>query len=130
MENILHEVSFDEKGLVPVIVQEYQSGEVLMMAYMNEYALIKTMETGIMHYWSRSRQKLWLKGETSGHYQYVKSMFIDCDGDTLLVKVEQKGAACHTGHYTCFYREIIKGNIKEAYCKVFDEERVYGDKNE
>lgn len=93
-------------GLVPAIVQEQSSGEVLMLAYMNEESLKKTIETGTTWFWSRSRNKLWNKGETSGHFQYVKSMYIDCDEDTILIVVDQVGVACHTGSKTCFYREI------------------------
>lgn len=128
MEQLLKEIKFDEKGLIPVIVQDYKSGEVLMMAYMNREALEKSLETGRMHYWSRSRGKLWLKGETSGHYQSIQSISMDCDGDTLLAKVEQKGAACHTGHYSCFYREVQEGGVKETSGKVFDEKEVYNDR--
>lgn len=94
-------------GLIPVIVQDYKTNEVLMLAYMNEEAYNKTIETKIMHYYSRSRQSLWLKGETSGHYQYVKSLNYDCDNDTILSKVEQVGAACHTGSYSCFFNNIF-----------------------
>lgn len=93
-------------GLVPVIVQDYQSQEVLMMAYMSELSLKMTLESGKATYFSRSRNELWVKGETSGHYQTVKDILIDCDEDTLLLKVEQLGAACHTGHYSCFYRTL------------------------
>lgn len=107
MDDILKEVKFDERGLVPVIAQDWQSGEVLMMAYMNRESLGKTIDTKLATYWSRSRQKLWLKGETSGHYQHVKELYVDCDGDTLLVKVEQTGAACHTGNHSCFYRRML-----------------------
>lgn len=110
MEALLEEVKFDEKGLVPAVVQDYKTNEVLMLAYMNRESLQKTMETKLATYWSRSRQKLWLKGETSGHYQHVKSVHLDCDGDTLLIKVEQVEAACHTGNYSCFYRELGMGN--------------------
>jgi phosphoribosyl-ATP pyrophosphohydrolase/phosphoribosyl-AMP cyclohydrolase len=113
MEDILKELKFDINGLMPVIAQDHTTGEVLMLAYMNREALDKTLETGKMHYWSRSRQKLWLKGETSGHYQYVKAIAVDCDADTLLAKVEQKEAACHTGQYSCFFREIDKNGIRE-----------------
>mgnify|MGYP001593732453 CR=1 FL=1 len=95
-------------GLVPAIVQEKSSGQVLMLAYMNEESFKKTMETGTTWFFSRSRNKLWNKGETSGHFQYVKSINIDCDEDTLLIKVEQIGVACHTGNKSCFYREIWK----------------------
>lgn len=95
-------------GLVPVIVQDHSSGKVLMLAYMNEESLKKTIETGTTWFFSRSRNKLWNKGETSGHFQYVKKIWIDCDGDTILIKVEQIGVACHTGNESCFYREFSK----------------------
>ena len=98
-------VDFDKgNGLVPCVVQDAETGQVLMLAYMNEESLQKTMKTGLATYWSRSRQQLWTKGETSGHYQHVRQILIDCDADTLLLKVEQDGAACHTGKYSCFYR--------------------------
>lgn len=93
-------------GLLPVVVQDVNTKEVLMLAYMNEESLKKTIETNVATYYSRSRQQLWVKGETSGHYQYVKDIRIDCDEDTILLMVEQVGAACHTGHYSCFYRNI------------------------
>lgn len=92
-------------GLVPVIVQDVDNNEVLMMAYMNEESYNLTFETKLMHYYSRSRDELWCKGKTSGHYQHVKNLYIDCDNDTILAKVIQDGAACHTGNRTCFYRE-------------------------
>lgn len=104
--NIINEIKFDEKGLVPAIAQDYLTGDVLMMAYMNKEAIEKTIVSGKAHYFSRSRNKLWLKGETSGHFQHVKGMYYDCDIDTLLLKVEQVGSACHTGERSCFYREI------------------------
>ncbi len=129
MIKLIEQIKFDSNGLVPVVAQDYKTNEVLMMAYMNEEAFIKSMETGKVHYFSRSRNKLWLKGETSGHFQMIKSINIDCDGDTLLVKVEQIEAACHTGHYSCFYRELAKDGIKETSDKVFDEKSVYGDKS-
>ena len=93
-------------GLVPVIVQEEETNQVLMLAYMNEESLKRTLQTKRATYWSRSRNELWIKGETSGHYQYVKSIYIDCDEDTILLKVKQIGAACHTGHKSCFYRKL------------------------
>ncbi len=93
-------------GLVPCIVQEAGTGEVLMLAYVNEEALEKTQKTRLATYWSRSRNELWTKGETSGHYQHVKDIRIDCDKDTLLYIVEQDGAACHTGNHSCFYRGL------------------------
>ncbi len=102
------ELKFDERGLIPVIVQDIENNEVLMLAYMNEESLEKTISSGKNTYWSRSRESLWLKGETSGHFQLVKEISYDCDGDTLLIKVEQVGSACHTGNRTCFYRRLGK----------------------
>lgn len=93
-------------GLVPCVVQDTESLEVLMLAYMSEESLEKTLKTGLATYWSRSRQQLWVKGETSGHYQHVQEILIDCDEDTLLLKVHQDGAACHTGKRSCFYRTL------------------------
>ena len=95
-------------GMVPVIAQDYQTNEVLMLAYMNEEAFNATLETGKMTYWSRSRNELWTKGLTSGHLQFVKSLTLDCDNDTILAKVEQIGAACHTGSRTCFFKTLIE----------------------
>lgn len=102
------EFKLNEDGLIPVIVQEYQTCEVLMLAYMNEEAYNMTLALGKMTYYSRSRQELWIKGETSGHYQYVKSLTIDCDKDTILARVSQVGAACHTGNPTCFFQDLVK----------------------
>jgi phosphoribosyl-AMP cyclohydrolase / phosphoribosyl-ATP pyrophosphohydrolase len=102
----IDDVKFDEKGLVPVVAQDIQTNAVLMVAYMNREALEKTLETGGMVYYSRSRQKLWRKGETSGHYQTLKELKIDCDGDTLLALVSQEGPACHTGRYSCFFESL------------------------
>ena len=101
-QDLIKEIAWNEQGLVPVIAQEYGSGDVLMMAWMNEAAFIKTLEIGQAVYWSRSRNKLWHKGEESGHFQIIKSIHLDCDGDTLLIKVEQiDGVACHTGAHSC-----------------------------
>ena len=110
-------------GLVPVIVQDYKTNEVLMMAYMNEEAYENTLRTGKMCYYSRSRQTQWLKGETSGHFQYVKSLSTDCDLDTILAKVSQIGAACHTGSYSCFFNEIVKKEYEDVSnpLKVFED---------
>ena len=94
--------------MVPVIAQDYETGEVLMLAYMNEEAYNTTVETGKMTYWSRSRNELWTKGLTSGHLQYVKSLTLDCDNDTILAKVDQVGAACHTGNRTCFFKPLYQ----------------------
>ena len=107
-------------GMVPVIVQDYRTDEVLMLAYMNEEAFDTTINIGKMTYYSRSRKEQWVKGETSGHYQYVKSLDIDCDNDTLLAKVKQLGAACHTGNYSCFYRNLVsKDYVETNPLKVF-----------
>ena len=102
------EFKLNEAGLIPAIVQDDATGDVLMLAYMNEESYNKTLETGCMTYFSRSRQSLWLKGETSGHYQYVKSLYLDCDNDTILARVEQIGAACHTGSRSCFFKNMLK----------------------
>ncbi|MBO5364100.1 MAG: bifunctional phosphoribosyl-AMP cyclohydrolase/phosphoribosyl-ATP diphosphatase HisIE [Clostridia bacterium] len=110
----LKELKFDEKGLIPAIAQDAVSGEVLMCAYMNEESIQRTIETGHATYFSRSRQELWEKGATSGHYQTVKEMFLDCDGDALVLKVEQEGAACHTGNRSCFYRKLVDGKLVEV----------------
>ncbi len=109
-KELLKKIKFDSRGLVPAIAQDVRSGEVLMLAYMNKESVQLTLESGNATYWSRSRKKLWMKGETSGHIQKVKAILIDCDEDTLLLQVEQTGPACHTGNRTCFYRELAKEN--------------------
>ncbi len=111
----------DEK-LIPAIAQDWNTGEVLMLAYMNDEALAKTRETGKAHYWSRSRKKLWLKGEASGHFQHVKEIRIDCDYDAILLLIEQEVGACHTGYRSCFYRTIDGKIVGE---KVFEPDKVY-----
>lgn len=122
----ISELKYDTHGLIPAIIQDVTDNEVLMMAYMNEAALQKTLETGYTHFWSRSRQKFWKKGESSGHVQEVKQFLYDCDRDTLLIKVLQQGpGACHTGHRSCFYTDIHGGEIAG---KVFSEDQVYGKK--
>ncbi len=119
---MINKIKFDERGLVPAIIQDYQSGQVLMMAYMNAESLEKTISTSMTWFYSRSRQSLWNKGETSGHVQTVKEILYDCDEDTLLIKVEQLGAACHTGHYSCFYRNAAGEEIAP---QVFDPNKIY-----
>jgi phosphoribosyl-AMP cyclohydrolase len=120
------DVKYDAHGLVPAIIQDAATGEVLMMAYMNKESLKKTLAEGKCCFWSRSRKKLWVKGETSGNVQIVKEAFIDCDNDTLLFKVEQVGgAACHTGYRSCFYRRIGHGGLEIIGEKVFDPDNVY-----
>ena len=127
MDRQLSNLKFDSNGLIPAIIQDAASGEVLMMAWMNRDSLDKTLATGQAHFFSRSRNKLWLKGETSGHVQNVKSIATDCDQDVLLIKVEQVGAACHEGYYSCFFREHQKGaeDWKIAGRKIFEPEKVY-----
>jgi phosphoribosyl-AMP cyclohydrolase len=127
MENIGDSIKWDGMGLVPVVVQDHKSRDVVMVAYMNAEALELTRRTGRAHYYSRSRKKLWLKGETSGHYQEVRDFFLDCDGDTLLLLVDQKVAACHTGYWSCFHRSWREG-WTEVGEKAFDAESVYGDR--
>ena len=124
--NLLERVSFNKEGLLPVIVQDINRGEVLMMAWMDREALKKTIASGKAYFWSRSRKKLWLKGESSGHYQLVREMWIDCDEDTLLIKVEQIKAACHKGYKSCFFRKINKeGKLELIGEKVFEPGKVY-----
>jgi phosphoribosyl-AMP cyclohydrolase len=103
------QLKFNPDGLIPAIIQEQTTGRVLMMAWMNRASLQKTIETGQTHFWSRSRQKFWRKGETSGHTQTVRDIAFDCDGDTLLIQVEQIGAACHEGYKSCFFRSVEGG---------------------
>ena len=123
-------IKYNEKGLVPVITQDAGSGEVLMFAWMNRESLEKTLETGVMTYWSRSRQTLWVKGQRSGNIQEVREAYVDCDGDCLLFKVTQKGrgAACHEGYRSCFYRTINRqdGSFVRVMERVFDPDDVYG----
>ncbi|MFN2364253.1 MAG: bifunctional phosphoribosyl-AMP cyclohydrolase/phosphoribosyl-ATP diphosphatase HisIE [Halarsenatibacteraceae bacterium] len=104
----LDKVEFDKRGLVPAILQDINTGQVLMLAYMSKESINKMVETGKATFYSRSRQELWLKGETSGNYQLVKEISLDCDGDSILVKVEPEGPACHTGNQSCFYREFYR----------------------
>jgi len=114
-------------GLIPAIAQDAATGDVLMMAYINEESWQKTLETGEVHYWSRSRQELWHKGGTSGHVQKVKDIYVDCDDDTVLFKIEQLGgAACHTGMRSCFYRRVQDGELVTEGEPVFDPKKVYG----
>lgn len=121
------QLSFDAQGLVPAIIQDQESNQVLMLGYINREALDLTLKTGKVHFWSRSRKKLWVKGETSGHIQEVKEIRFDCDGDTLLIKVHQKGGACHRGYRTCFYRKWDEKEKKVEVTeeKIFDPQSVY-----
>ncbi|HWR02318.1 MAG TPA: phosphoribosyl-AMP cyclohydrolase [Chlorobaculum sp.] len=129
-KSFLETVKFDEKGLVPAIVQDHETGKVLMMAWMNLESLKMTLEKKKACYWSRSRKELWLKGESSGNMQEVHDILIDCDGDTLILKVSQKGGACHVGYHSCFFRRTTDGKSMEI-CDtlMFDPEEVYGKKH-
>lgn len=119
-------LKFNDQGLLPAVVCDHQTQEVLMVAYMNLEAFRRTVETGHATYWSRSRGKFWVKGETSGHYQRVRWIRLDCDGDCLLVGVEQEAAACHAGYRSCFYRELQEGQWRVIAEPVFDPATTYG----
>lgn len=123
------QLKFDAHGLIPAITRDAETGEVLMMAYMNAEAVELTVKTGQVHYYSRSRRKLWLKGESSGHVQTVREIRFDCDADCLLIAVEQAGAACHTGHKSCFYRSYEQGEVSSAGEKLVDAVAIYGQKD-
>ncbi len=124
---ILNQLKTDQTGLIPAIIQDDENKEILMVGYMNHEAVRKTLESGRVCFWSRSRQEYWIKGETSGHTQTVRSVALDCDGDALLIKVEQKGGACHVGFRSCFFREVSPdGNSTNIVGeKVFDPDAVY-----
>lgn len=126
----LEQLKFNADGLIPAIVQEAGSGRVLMMAWMNRASLETTLQTGLTHFWSRSRQKYWMKGESSGHVQRVKDVAFDCDGDTLLIQVEQVGAACHEGYRSCFFRSVREGGQQTEITEpqLVKPEAVYGKK--
>jgi phosphoribosyl-AMP cyclohydrolase len=118
-------LKFDNNGLIPAVMQDYKSGEVLMAAYMNREAVKQTVKTKKCHFYSRSRKRLWLKGESSGHIQRVKAVYTDCDNDCLLIKIDQKGGACHTGYRSCFYRKVAGSRLKVTGKKVFDPKMIY-----
>ncbi|MFB2623733.1 MULTISPECIES: phosphoribosyl-AMP cyclohydrolase [Methanothermobacter] len=125
--NFRHNINGED--LIIAVAQDHRTGEVLMVAYMNREALERTLETGLAHYWSTSRGKLWLKGESSGHLQRVKDVLVDCDADAVVLKVEQEGGACHTGYRSCFYRSIDGDElrVREDAVRVFDPDEIYGD---
>ncbi len=123
---LLDEIRFDAHGLVPAIAQQHDSGEVLMMAWMNRAAVLETLATGRVCYWSRSRAALWRKGETSGQVQALMEMRVDCDADTLLLLVDQTGVACHTGRRSCFYRTVTNGEMVTIADPVVTPEELYG----
>ncbi len=126
--NFCDQLKFNADGLIPAIIQEQTTGRVLMMAWMNRASLEMTLETGKTHFWSRSRQKFWMKGETSGHVQQVKDIAFDCDGDTLLIQVEQVGAACHEGYKSCFFRsaDLMGRTFTVTEGKLVNPDRIYG----
>ena len=119
-------IRFDKCGLVPVVVQQYNTGEVLMFAWMNSEAFQETLKTGYLHYFSRSRGQLWRKGEKSGQEQHLIEFRLDCDGDALLASVDQTGVACHTGRRTCFYTQLSKACVKEIKQVIKSQEQLYG----
>ncbi len=121
----IDKLKFNGKGLIPTVIQDYKNNEVLMVAYMNRETLEKTVDTGKTHFYSRSRGELWLKGKTSGFTQSVKGIYVDCDMDCLLIKVAQKGGACHKGYKSCFYRKVSKETIEIIGKKLFDPKKVY-----
>ena len=125
--NFMKELKYDDKGLIPCVVQDYKDGAVLMVAYMNKEAVKRTVKTKKATFWSRSRGKFWVKGESSGNIQKVKELYYDCDGDCLLVKVLQiGGAACHTGFRSCFYRKVSQaGNPIVKGKRIFDPKKIY-----
>ncbi len=123
----LKEIKFNAEGLVPAVMQDVRSNRVLMLGYQNKEAIERTVVTGEMHFFSRSRGRLWKKGESSGHVQRLCEVFLDCDGDTLLYKVEQERAACHEGYFSCFFRKVDeKGELVVKEERVFDPKDVYG----
>jgi phosphoribosyl-AMP cyclohydrolase len=124
--SFLDALKYDKDGLIPCVTQDCETGEVLMVAYMNKDSLRDTLEKGLCSYWSRSRQKYWVKGESSGHTQEVKEVRFDCDKDCVLIKIRQNGGACHTGYRSCFYQLLTPGGtLVEDGKKVFDPEKVY-----
>lgn len=127
IDNMIAAITFDAQGLVPAIAQQHDTGEVLMMAWMDRAAVHETMRTGRVCYWSRSRRAPWRKGDTSGHIQTLVDFRVDCDGDTLLVLVDQTGVACHTGRHNCFFRAIREGKLEEIAPVVVDMDKL-GDK--
>ena len=127
MRMLLRELSFDERGLVAAVAQQHDSGEVLMLAWMNRQAIEETLRSGHVHYWSRARGTLWRKGESSGQVQRLVELRVDCDGDALLLLVDQHGVACHTGQRSCFFRAVRDGALVEIAAPVVTPEELYGE---
>lgn len=129
LEETVKDLRYDAAGLIPAVIVDAETRQVLMVAYMNDTALLETVRTSKTHFWSRSRQKYWMKGETSGHVQEVRAVYTDCDRDTIVVDVVQQGAACHEGYYSCFYRRLNDdGKWEVVGERVFDPDKVYKDK--
>jgi len=130
LEESIKGLKYDAAGLIPAVCVDAESKQVLMVAYMNETSLLETVRTGRTHFWSRSRQKYWMKGELSGHTQDVRAVYADCDMDTVVLEVVQHGAACHEGYYSCFYRRLNDAGEWDIIAeKVFDPDTVYKDKS-
>ena len=127
--SFINNLKFNEQGLIPAIIQEEGTGRVLMMAWMNADSIRDTIDKGKTHFWSRSRQKYWMKGESSGNTQQVKDVAYDCDADTLLIQVEQIGAACHEGYKSCFFTSVKEGESKITEERLIDPEEMYGKKS-
>jgi phosphoribosyl-AMP cyclohydrolase len=126
LEETVKDLKYDADGLIPAVIVDADSKAVLMVAYMDETALLRTVRTGKTHFWSRSRRKHWMKGESSGHTQEVRAVYIDCDRDTILIEAVQNGAACHEGYFSCFYRRLnAEGQWDVVAEKVFDPDEVY-----
>ena len=127
LEETIKDLKYDADGLIPAVIVDVESKAVLMVAYVNETALLETVRTGKTHFWSRSRRKYWMKGESSGHTQDVRAIYTDCDRDTVVIEVVQHGAACHNGYFSCFYRRLAEGGEWEVVAeKCFDPDKVYG----
>ena len=121
----LNGLKYDESGLIPAVVQDWQNGEVLMVGYMNRESVERTIASGRVTFWSRSRQKFWVKGETSGNFQNLKEIYVDCDQDCLLIKVEQVGPACHEGFRSCFFRRIAEDGLEVVAERIIAPEEIY-----
>lgn len=125
IDSIIQNLKFDDKGLIPAVIQDVENNEILMVGYMNADAVRKTIQGPYVNFYSRSRNKMWIKGESSGHTQEVKEIYFDCDADCILIKAVQKVAACHVGYRTCFFRKIENGEVVTVGEKIFEEEKVY-----
>ncbi|MFX0028270.1 MAG: phosphoribosyl-AMP cyclohydrolase [Candidatus Hermodarchaeota archaeon] len=128
IKDIIEQLDFSKipGNLIPVVVQDHVTNEVLMLAYANKEAIERSLESGLMHYYSRSRQEMWKKGETSGHFQEIEEVFTDCDNDTVLMFVKQIGGACHEGYYSCFYKRFRNGKLNKIKPRIFDPNEIYG----